>query len=473
MGLRINNNVNANNALRNLRQADRLQSTSLERLSSGLRINRASDDPAGLVISEQFRSQIGGIEQALENTQFSQNLISTTEAALQEVSDLLIKVRESAIFAKNSGGTSSEQLSAEQDAVDSAVSAISRIANSTRYGRVNLLNGSSDFVTSGVSGGITDMQLRSVYFGNQNQAVFTAVVTASAQRATLTAGNFAAAGGTLRVTGALGTEDVTISSSITTAAVVSAINKVRDFTGVYGSGNLVFSEEFGSDELVRVDVVTGTFTGTTGIDNGVDVGINLDATTVQSDGLHVRFNSKFLKGEFSFNAAAADGSVALTSHTLGVRESGLTFQLGNEALATDQITIGVHSIDPLNLGGQAVARPAGGGTVGGFLDSLVSGGANDLTTQPGNAIKILDEALDQVNGLRAFLGAISKDTLDPNTRSLSVALENIVASESSIRDLDFASETAEFTRAQILFAAGTSILASANLVPQTVLSLLQ
>lgn len=91
MGLRINQNINAVNALRNLKHADRLQSTSLERLSSGLRINRASDDPSGLVISEQFRAQIGGIEQALENTQFSQNMLNTTEAALQEVSDLLSK----------------------------------------------------------------------------------------------------------------------------------------------------------------------------------------------------------------------------------------------------------------------------------------------------------------------------------------------------------------------------------------------
>jgi flagellin len=471
MGLRINQNINAVNALRNLKHADRLQSTSLERLSSGLRINRASDDPSGMVISEQFRAQIGGIEQALENTQFSQNMINTTEAALQEVSDLLIKIRESAIFAKNSGGTSDEQLAAEQDAVDSAVSAISRIANSTRYGRVDLLNGSADFISSGVSAGISDMALRSVYFGNASTAVFTAVVTQSAQLASNTVGAFTtAAGGTLRITGSLGTEDVAINSTTATAAIVSAINEFRDFTGIYGSGNSIYSEDFGSDELVRVEVVTGTYNGTVGIDNGQDVGISLDATTVEADGLNVRFNSKFLKGEFTFVATAAQ---TLTSHSIGVRESGLTFQLGNEALASDQITIGVGSVDPLFLGSDSIARPAGGGTVGGFLDSLVSGGANDLTSEPGNAVKILDEALDQVNGLRAFLGAISNDTLDPNTRSLSVALENIVASESSVRDLDFASETAEFTRAQILFAAGTSILASANLVPQTVLSLLQ
>jgi flagellin len=350
------------------------------------------------------------------------------------------------------------------------VGAISRIANFTRYGRVQLLNGASDFTQSGVSGGITDLNLNSVHFGNASTAVFTAVVTQSAQRATLGAGAFSAGGGQLRITGSLGTEDVVISSSQTGTAVGLAINSLREFTGVYASNGTLFSEDFGSEQLVRVEVVSGTYGGGTGIDNGQDIGLNLDAATIETNGLDVRFNSKFLKGEFRFALSAAG---VLTSHSLGVRESGLNFQLGNEALATDQITIGIGSVDPLVLGESTTSLGASGGTVGGFLDSLVSGGTNDLTSGPNNAIRILDAALDQVNGLRAFLGAVSHDTLDPNIRSLSVTLENVVASESAVRDLDFASETAEFTRTQILFAAGTSVLSSANLVPQTVLSLLQ
>jgi len=141
MGLRINTNVNAIGALTSLQETDRELSRSLERLSSGLRINRASDDPAGLVVSEQFRAQISSLRQAVENTQFSSNLIGTAEAALQEVSDLLIDVRDSVIFAKNTGGVSAEQIAAEQDSVDSAVAAIDRIAATTRFGRSDLLNG--------------------------------------------------------------------------------------------------------------------------------------------------------------------------------------------------------------------------------------------------------------------------------------------------------------------------------------------
>jgi flagellin len=111
--------------------------------------------------------------------------------------------------------------------------------------------------------------------------------------------------------------------------------------------------------------------------------------------------------------------------------------------------------------------------VGGYLNSLVSGGANDLTKNPGNATAILDAALDNINSLRGFLGAFASQTLDSNINSLGIAVENLTASESQIRDLDFASEVANFTRSQILFQAGTSVLASANQSPQQVLRLLQ
>ena len=138
MGLRVNTNASAVTALRNLRLSDAAQSKSLERLSTGLRINRASDDPSGLVISEQLRAQVKSLGQALENTQNASNLIGTAEAALAEVSKLLIDIRESALFALNTGGTSQEQVEAEQDAVDAAIGAIDRIAASTRFGRTQL-----------------------------------------------------------------------------------------------------------------------------------------------------------------------------------------------------------------------------------------------------------------------------------------------------------------------------------------------
>jgi flagellin len=469
MGLRINNNINSLIALGKLQRSDRQLGTSIERLSSGLRINSASDDPAGLVISEQLRAQVSGLEQAVENTSFSSNLIGTAEAALQEVSDLLIRIRDSAILAGNTGGLSTDQIQAEQDSVDSAISAIDRVASTTRFAKSNLLNGASDFVTSGVSTGITDSTFRSVFFGNNNTAVFTAVVTQSGLQARLSGGNFTAAGGTLRVTGVLGTEDVVINSSINSAAVASAIHAVRDFTGVFASGAVLQSDQYGASSLVRVEIVGGTYTGNTGTGNGQDLGLRVNGAQVSAKGLDVRVNSKFLKAELRFAASAA---ATFTSHAVGIRDSGLTFQLGSQSLATDSLTVGVHSVRSQSLGFNTITKDAGGGTIGGFLSSLVSGGTNDITSDPENAVRIIDEAIDQVNSLRSFLGAIDAHTLQPNARALGVAIENLTASESEVRDLDFAHETAEFTRAQVLFNAGTSVLATANLLPQTVLGLL-
>ena len=473
MGLRINTNINSLVALGKLQASDRQLSTSIERLSSGLRINKASDDPAGMVISEQLRAQIGGLEQAVENTTFSSNLIGTTEAALQEVSDLLIRIRDSAILAGNTGGLSNEQIKAEQDSVDSALNAIDRIASTTRFARRNLLNGASDFVTSGVNANVQNVNLRSVFFGNASAVTFTAVVTQSANRAVFSGLNFSSpTGGTLRITGSLGSEDIVIANSAVTAtAIGSAITKVREFTGVYGSGALILSEEFGSDQVIKVEVIAGNYgTNVGGIKTGQDVGVTIAGAQTTGDGLEVAFNSKFVKGNFRFTLTA--GTTPTTQGIIGVRDSGLTFQLGGQALATDEITVGIRSVSSQNLGFTVQTLAQSGGTIGGFLSSVLAGGTNDLTNGPENAVRILDKALDQVNGLRSFLGSVDSDALQPNARALSVAIENLTASESTVRDLDFARETASFTRAQVLFNAGTSVLATANLLPQTVLGLL-
>ena len=115
--------------------------------------------------------------------------------------------------------------------------------------------------------------------------------------------------------------------------------------------------------------------------------------------------------------------------------------------------------------------PRGAGSLG-FLSSLATGGENSLRNDSTNAVRIIDQALDQVNSLRGFLGALESDTLQPNSRSLGGAIENLVASESEIRDLDFAAETADFTRSQVLFGQGTTGITSESLIPQKVLQLL-
>ncbi|MBN1422652.1 MAG: hypothetical protein JXP34_27995 [Planctomycetes bacterium] len=483
MALRINTNVSAITALRNLRAADDSQRSSLERLSTGLRINQASDDPSGLVISEQLRAQIVSMQKALENSQNASNMMATTEAALSEVSNLLVQIRDSIVFALNTGGNSPEQIDAEQDSIDNAIASIDRIASTTRFATRRLLDGSSRLGTaSTVGSAIRDINMQNVAFDSNSTLSFTIDLTQVASRATLFTSGFASAstGTIIRVTGAQGTEDVTFGSGWVASNFDDAINAVTGDTGVFASGGVLYSTEFGSDQTISVQVVSGevTFGGTAytpsssvQTDTGQDAGGYLNGVNVSADG----WNLRIVSGPFTGDLTLHDSTTAASSLSFKVRKSGLVFQLNDGVSQADRERIGIRSTDSSYLGAPTRTVKGVGGaslTIGGYLSSLVSGGDNDLTANPENALRIVDAAINDISDLRAYLGAFQAQTVDTNINSLNVALENLQSSQSTIRDLDFAAETAEFTRSQILFQAGTAVLAQANLVSQSVLTLL-
>src|SRR6476620_8557060 len=147
---RINTNVAALTAQRGLAKSQQTLNGTLQRLSSGLRINRGADDPAGLIASEGLRSEISGINQAVDNSQRASNVISTAEGALSEVASMLLNIKSLVVQAANSGGLSQDEIAANQWQVDSAVEAITRISNSTAFAGLHLINGALDYVTSGV-----------------------------------------------------------------------------------------------------------------------------------------------------------------------------------------------------------------------------------------------------------------------------------------------------------------------------------
>lgn len=483
MGLRINTNLPATRAVRLLQGSDKMLSRSLERLSTGLRINRASDDPSGLVISEQLRAQINSLEQASENAQNAANLLNTTEAALNEVNSILVQLRESAIYALNTGGASIEQINAEQDSVDQALEAIDRVASTTRFATRHLLNGASAFNVRSQSSAITDLEPISVTFDKRSsETSFSLVVTQGASQATLSAvgaSGVVASGGsvTLRITGGLGTEDITIPSGSTSAVLDDSINLLRGATGVYMSGGQLFSDEFGSESLIRLQKVggAGAFSGAGGAlvndgdftdDFGVDVSATLNGVPTRADGNNLTVVSNIFTGSIRMEELSA-----ASNYTFTIRNSGLLFQLSDQAEVTDQAIIGLPSIYSNVLGRQVTTT--GGVDKYGFLSSLSSGELNDLRNDPGNALRIIDTAIDQVTKSRAYLGAFTNNNIEPALRQLSVHLENLSASESTLRDLDFAEETAELTRTQVLYQAGLSVIAQANAIPQGVIQLLQ
>lgn len=482
MGLRINTNVPAIGALRNLHSADHAQQKSLERLSTGLRINRAADDPAGLVISEQLRAQIASMRQAMENSQNASNLIGTTEAALNEVNSLLVQIRESVVFALNSGASSAEQVDAEQDSIDNAIRSIDRIAQTTKFATTRLLDGSSGIQVTNTASGITSVNLQNVTFDGQSNATFDVTISQIASQAVLFSGaGYIASGSadtTFRLTGTAGTQDIVIASGATVSEFDDAVNLYTADTGVFASSGVLYSTEYGSDETISVEVVSGTLnaggglTAASGVqtDDGQDLDGNINGVQFSARGHDLHVVSDVITGDI----VMTDG-VAAGTHSFTIDNSGLVFQLNHTEAASDREQIGVRSVHSSELGVDTrTVNGINGNTlsIGGFLSSLVSGGSNDLTTDAKNALRVVDESINQVTDLRAYLGAFQSQTVDSNINSLAVATENLTASESAIRDLDFAEETAAFTRNQILYQSGIAVLAQSNLISQSVLTLL-
>ena len=252
-----------------------------------------------------------------------------------------------------------------------------------------------------------------------------------------------------------------------TSALVSAgygdISGSLD-TSVSGSGIAMYSMTFGSDEFVSVTVTDGAFdtTDALGASATSDYGRNaagvINGNSVSGNGNTIRFNSAGLDLKLS----VTDGYLGTTSFTIAAG-GGALFQLSPDVTVAGQINIGIDSITAAHLGSGAV----------GYLNSLATGGVNELSSgNLVNAAAIVDEALTDVTTLRGRLGAFQKNVIDTAIRSLRVTLENVSAAESLIRDVDFASETSEMTRSQIMVAAGTSVLAAANSSPQNVLTLL-
>ena len=358
MALRINTNIASVTALRNLRQSDASQRKSLERLSTGLRINRASDDPAGLVISEQLRSQIASMKQAMRNSQDASNLVGTAEAALNEVNSLLIQIRESVVFSLNTGASSPEEIAAEQDSVDNAISAIDRIAQTTSFGTKRLLDGSASIkTTSTVSTGIKEMNIQNVQFDGNSQLSFTISIDTVASRAGLFTGSAysgASNGTVIRITGRNGTEDITLASSFaSTTDFDNAVNAVTGSTGVYASGGILYSVDYGSKATISLEVVSGTLTmGSAALtssssiqsDTGVDAVAYINGAEVSADGNKIRVVSNFLTGDFILaDGTSSDQSFKLT-------KSGLVFQLNDDVPLSDRERIGIMSIDSSYLG---------------------------------------------------------------------------------------------------------------------------
>lgn len=480
MSFRINTNVSAMNALRNVSSTGDQLGQSITRLSTGLRINSAADDPAGLIIANSFKAQISGVTQAIQNSQDATNYVKTAEGALSEVNNLLNSARGLAVAAGNNGTLTASQIQANQSQLNSIVSSITRISQTTQYGTKKLLDGSS-----GVNASVTDgTKINSLAIGgtlggqsvSANGAV-TVTVNAASTQASL---NSAALGGGVDTAVVGGTPgQFTLNGVTLTSTATDTVNGLRDKinavsaqTGVVattgGTGVIALkSTGFGTGASINLSDATGALrSGGAGYSTASGADGN---ATVTVGGVSALFTASQNGANGLTFSDASGNSLSVTS--AGNNTSVQNATIGQVVVGSSQFQIGANAgqTTSLSIGNFAATQLGTGAVTGLSLSNL------DLTsaTGAGNAISVIDKAIEQVSKARGDMGNFQSNVLQSNIRSLGTAKENMSATVSSIEDVDVAQEMTQFTKLQILQQAGMSVLSQANSAPQAVLKLLQ
>lgn len=502
---RINSNIQSLIAQRVLSTNNFSLGQSLERLSTGLRINRGKDDPAGLIASENLRSEKASLNAAIGNAERADQVANIAEGGLQEISSLLIDLQGLVTAAANDGGLSVKEKEANQVQIDSILQTIDRISGATSFQGKKLLNGNLDYTTTGVDAGVSDFRVNGAKLAFDSDLEVQAVITTSAQQA----GLFLSLGGplnlngglnsafTIEITGSLGSRELSFTSGTSIDTIVTAINTFSDVTGVVANAEgttalKLASDQYGSNAFVSTSIVQSADIQGTGIgifqlegddfntadaatitafnaptalngvrDDGQDVVATINGIQATADGRTARINTDFLDVEMTFDTATAQqrGNVEAFTITGG----GADFQLAPNVDIAGKVALGIADVSTRKLGNSTL----------GYLSELGEG--KDFNVVNGNltdAQQIVSDAIDSISSIRGRLGAFQKNTVGATIRNLNVSLENTTAAESVIRDTDFAAETAKLTRSQILVQASTNILALANSAPQSALQLL-
>ncbi len=452
----INTNIASLTTQRNLDRSQSALNISLQRLSSGLRINSAKDDAAGLAISERFTTQIRGLNQAIRNANDGVSFAQTAEGALSTVGDNLQRIRELAVQSINDTNSSSDRQALNSE-VTQLIAEVNRVANSTQFNGQNVLDGSLSTITFQVG-------------ANQNQTIsVTGVDTRGSQlgarvstSGSINATNLAAAistntivvnGNTVDLAG-----DTTINDVVASINAVSANSGVQAFkatTVSTAAAGLAATAGTVTINGVQVTVVAGAGSGAT----------NIAAINAVSNQTGVTASAGTGGGGEDVVLSNTDGADIVVVNGTGSLGGTQTYHAG--IILAGDVADGAFTATgafAVEAGSTALGASQADNTLAG-VDVLTGANAN-------NALLTLDFALQQVSGLRATLGAV-QTRFESTIANLQVSVENQTAARSRIRDADFAAETAELTRAQILQQAGVAVLAQANVLPQNVLALLQ
>jgi flagellin len=473
MAANINTNIASLNSQRNLNVSQGSLATSLQRLSSGLRINSAKDDAAGLAISERFTSQIRGLNQAVRNANDGISLAQTAEGGLQTAGDLLQRVRELAVQSANGSNSTSDRASLQLETLQ-LTQELNRVANTTQFNGQNVLDGTltnAQFQVGAnanqtISVAISSAKATEIGNNTVNTQTGTGIQTATLSTATLdftatSPNGFAAqeltiaGNGTSSQTGTLaaGTSAKAIAASVngfsSTTGVTATASTTATISGVLQTGSISF-QLVGQNAAASPVTISATISSTTNL-SAVAQAVNAQSGTTNITAV-----------------ADTQGNLVLTDN------AGNDIKVGNLSGAAAGLTGASITFDSAQ--GFTISTDTGttfltGAAVGSTLNAV---SAIDISTTAGAnaALATIDAALTSINSNRASLGAV-QNRFGSTISNLQTTSENLSAARSRIQDTDFASETANLTRGQILQQAGTAILAQANSLPNGVLALLR
>jgi len=476
MALTVNTNIPSLNTQRNINNTSNALNTSMQRLSTGSRINSAKDDAAGLQISNRLTNQINGLNVATRNANDGISLAQTAEGALQQSTNILQRIRDLAIQSAN-GSNSDADRAALQKEVSAQQAELTRIAETTTFGGRKLMDGS--FGTSSFQVGSNAYETIDVSLKDASASAIGSYQVASKQGSTETAGVAAAAAsiftaGTLTVVGGGQTKDVAIAAGDSAKSLAAKFDGA--VSGLTATARTVFKADVDTAQVSDFTIKVGdgdavSFVGVTSNQdladqinsNSATLGLkaNLDKTnvlTIESstgenvtlagaDAVNIDLSVQDAEGNWTTSAAATDGATVVGYLQLN---SPSAFAVTVKATA-----------DVDELFGAAKAEQA---TVA-EIDISTADGAQ-------RALAVVDNALASIDSQRADLGAV-QNRFDNTISNLQNIAENASAARSRITDTDYAAETANLSKNQVLQQAGTAILAQAKQLPQAVLSLLQ
>jgi flagellin len=486
MASTINTNVNSLTAQRNLAMSQSSLSTSMQRLSSGLRINSAKDDAAGLAISDRMTSQIRGLNQAARNANDGISLAQTAEGALGSISGNLQRIRELAVQSAN-GTNSASDREAIQNEVTQLTSEINRVASTTQFNGLNLLDGTltgTQFQVGANANQVINVGVGSAKAADLGSNTLSNASTATSITAATALGTNLVAAQTLTINGNGTTKTVAVVVNESAKSIAGKVNAETGSTGVSATakttatltgvtaGAISFTLQGGNATAVAITATVSDAQDLSAIAKAVNAQSSLTNITATSDkaGNLVLTDADGNDIKMVSTQAAAGDGVGTAQLTGASGAAATAFGAAGLATVGGSLTFDSKSgfsIASTDAGFTLLAAAANGSTL-----STVAALSVSTVTGANNALKVIDAALGQVSDQRAALGAV-QNRFESTVTNLQTSSENLSASRSRIQDADFAAETANLSRSQILQQAGTAMVAQANQLPQGVLALLR